>query len=76
MKPPPPASRRAAAGEAWLTTQQVQDANLVVAPVAIQDVGGAVVTSGKITFDDLRVAHVFSPVTGRVTRSRRSPASA
>jgi cobalt-zinc-cadmium efflux system membrane fusion protein len=34
--------------------------------VSEQDVGGAVVTSGRVTFDDLRVAHVFSPVTGRV----------
>ncbi len=29
--------------------------------------GGAIVTSGKVAFDDLRVAHVFSPVTGRLT---------
>src|SRR5947209_6744374 len=55
-------------GEAWLTQQQVKNANLTVAPVADQDVGGAVVTSGKVTFDDLRVSHVFSPVTGRVVK--------
>ena len=61
-QPQPPA------GEAWLTQQQVKNANLKVAPVIDQDVGGAVVTSGKVTFDDLRVSHVFSPVTGRVVR--------
>ena len=36
----------------------------------MQDVGGAIVTSGKVTFDDLRVSHVFSPVTGRVVQDR------
>lgn len=61
------------AGEAWLSPQQVKNANLVVAPVADQDVGGAVVTSGRVTFDDLRVAHVFSPVTGRVVRIDAQP---
>ena len=66
-QPSPPA------GEAWLTTQQVKNANLVVQPVGDQDVGGAVVTSGKVTFDDLRVSHVFSPVTGRVVRIEAQP---
>ncbi|HWE27637.1 MAG TPA: efflux RND transporter periplasmic adaptor subunit [Polyangia bacterium] len=61
------------AGEAWLTTQQVKNANLVVAPVVDQDVGGAVVTPGKVTFDDLRVSHVFSPVTGRIVRIEAQP---
>ena len=67
------ATRQPPAGEAWLTPQQVKNANLVVAPVTDQDVGGAVVTSGKVTFDDLRVAHVFSPVTGRVVRIDAQP---
>lgn len=66
-QPTPPA------GEAWLTPQQVKNANLNVQPVTDQDVGGAVVTSGKVTFDDLRVAHVFSPVTGRVVRIDAQP---
>jgi cobalt-zinc-cadmium efflux system membrane fusion protein len=61
------------AGEAWLTPQQVKNANLTVVPVGDQDVGGAVVTSGKVTFDDLRVSHVFSPVTGRVVRIDAQP---
>ena len=66
-QPTPPA------GEAWLTPQQVKNANLQIAPVADQDVGGAVVASGKVTFDDLRVSHVFSPVTGRVVRIEAQP---
>jgi cobalt-zinc-cadmium efflux system membrane fusion protein len=66
-QPQPPA------GEAWLTGQQVQNAKLVIAEVKDQDVGGAVVTSGKVTFDDLRVSHVFSPVTGRVVTIEAHP---
>jgi cobalt-zinc-cadmium efflux system membrane fusion protein len=66
-QPQPPA------GEAWLTQQQVKNANLVVKEVADQDVGGAVVTSGKVTFDDLLVSHEISPVTGRVVRIEAQP---
>ena len=66
-QPTPPA------GEAWLTPQQVKNANLVVAPATDQDVGGAVVTPGKVTYDDLRVAHQFSPVTGRVVKIEAQP---
>ncbi len=61
------------AGEAWLTQQQVKNANLVVKDVGDQDVGGAVVTSGKVTYDDRLVSHVFSPVTGRVVRIVAEP---
>jgi cobalt-zinc-cadmium efflux system membrane fusion protein len=61
------------AGEAWLTPQQVKNGSLVVEPVGDQDVGGAIVTSGKVTFDDLRVSHVFSPVTGRVVKIEAQP---
>jgi len=39
-------------------------------------VGGVVVASGRVTFDDLHVAHVLSPVTGRVVKIEASPASA
>ncbi len=61
------------AGEAWLTEQQVKNANLVVKPVIDQDVGGAVVTSGQVTYDDLLVSHSFSPVTGRITKIEAQP---
>jgi membrane fusion protein, heavy metal efflux system len=66
-QPTPPA------GEAWLTEQQVKNANLVVKPVTDQDVGGAVVTPGKVTYDDRLVSHVFSPVTGRVVKIVAEP---
>ena len=59
--------------EAWLTAQQVKDAQLTIAPVALEDVGGEVIASGKVTFDDLHVSHVFSPVTGRVVKIEAHP---
>ena len=56
------------AGQAWLTEEQIKNANIVVAPVEEQDVDDTIVTSGKVAFDDARVAHVYSPVNGRVVR--------
>jgi cobalt-zinc-cadmium efflux system membrane fusion protein len=59
--------------EIWLSQGQVTAANLVVEPLALQPVGGLVVTSGSVTFDDLKVAHVMSPVTGRVIHIEAQP---
>ncbi len=53
-------------GEVWLTPQQIKDANIEVQTVADQDVDDTILTSGRVALDDLRSAHVFSPVTGRV----------
>ena len=64
---PPPAAE-APAGQAWLTPEQVTQAHIVVAPLQEEDVDDTILTSGRVTFDDQRVAHVFSPVTGRVAR--------
>jgi cobalt-zinc-cadmium efflux system membrane fusion protein len=55
-------------GEAWLTSQQVSEAHLVVEPLDEHDVDDTILSSGRVTFDDQRVAHVYSPVTGRVQR--------
>jgi len=54
--------------EVWLAPEQVAAAKLQVEPLEPQPVGGVVVASGRVTFDDLHVAHVLSPVTGRVTK--------
>lgn len=59
--PAPPPS------EVWITPQQGEAAGLTTAKAAAHEVSGLIVTSGKIAFDDLRVSHVYSPVTGRVT---------
>jgi cobalt-zinc-cadmium efflux system membrane fusion protein len=55
-------------GEVWLTPQQVKDAKIEVAVVADQDVDDTILTSGRVALEDLRSAHVFSPVTGRVAK--------
>ncbi len=60
-------------GEVWLTPQQVKDANLELENVEDRPVGGIVRAAGRVTFDDLRVAHVFSPVTGRITKILAQP---
>jgi cobalt-zinc-cadmium efflux system membrane fusion protein len=57
-------------GEAVLSQQQLESLHITTAQVAELEVGGELVTSGRVAFDDLRVAHVFSPVTGRVTSIR------
>src|SRR5512138_1033668 len=59
--------------EVWLSPDQVSEAKLVTEPLSPQPVGGAVVTSGRVTFDDLKVSHVMSPVTGRVVRIEAQP---
>ncbi len=60
-------------GEVWLTPQQIRDAKVQVEPIGQHTVGNEIVTSGKVSFDDLRVAHIFSPVTGRVKRILAQP---
>jgi cobalt-zinc-cadmium efflux system membrane fusion protein len=59
--------------EVWLWQDQATAAKLVVEPLAPQPVGGLVITSGRVTFDDLKVAHVMSPVTGRVVHIDAQP---
>lgn len=60
-------------GQVSLTKEQVKAANIVIGPVEEHEVGETVNTSGKVAFDDLLVAHVFSPVTGRVTKILAQP---
>ncbi len=70
---PEPAGAPPPNGEVWVTDQQLTDGHISVQPVGVHAVGNDVVTSGKVTFDDLRVAHIFSPVTGRVSRILADP---
>jgi cobalt-zinc-cadmium efflux system membrane fusion protein len=55
-------------GQIWLTEQQLVEAMLKVEPLQEQDVDDVIVTSGKVTFDDARVSHIFSPVSGRISK--------
>ena len=59
-RPPP--------GEAWVSPQQMQAGQVQLATIVEQPVASDLTAPGRIAFDDSRVAHVFSPVSGRVTR--------
>jgi cobalt-zinc-cadmium efflux system membrane fusion protein len=61
-----PSGPQPPAGQVWLTPQQVTDAKIEAQTVGVQDVDDTILTSGRVTLDDLRSGHVFSPVTGRV----------
>ncbi len=63
-----PATVAAPHGETWLTKDQVAQMKLRIEPVELHLLTERVVTGGKIAFDDLKVTHVFSPVTGRVSK--------
>ena len=60
-KTPPP-------GETWLTDEQIRTAGLAIEPAAPRTLALHLVTAGRVAFDDARVAHIFSPVSGRVTK--------
>ena len=53
-------------GETWLTDEQVKGAHLSVEPAGEKNLALHLVTAGRVAFDESRVAHVFSPVSGRV----------
>lgn len=55
-------------GEAWLDDHQIAEQQITVAPVDEQNVDDTVLGGGKVAFDDSRVTHVFSPVTGKVIK--------
>ena len=60
--------REAPANEVWISSKQIHEAAIVTTEVASRPVANMLMTTGRITFSDARVSHVFSPVTGRVTR--------
>jgi cobalt-zinc-cadmium efflux system membrane fusion protein len=66
-------SDKAPPGEAWLTPQQIKELQVKIDTVGDQAVGGTIRAVARVTFDDLRVAHVFSPVTGRITKILTQP---
>lgn len=60
-------SRQTPPNEVWVTPKQIREAAIATSVVAERPVGNTLATTGRVTFSDNRVAHVFSPVTGRVT---------
>jgi cobalt-zinc-cadmium efflux system membrane fusion protein len=61
------------AGEVRLAPAKVRSAGIAVAAAGYQDLDRVLAASGRVTFDDQRVTHVFSPVNGRVTRLVAAP---
>jgi cobalt-zinc-cadmium efflux system membrane fusion protein len=57
---------KATPGEVWLSADQVREGKIDTGVVGEQSIDDAVLTTGRVTFDDVKVAHVYSPVTGRV----------
>ncbi|HET7826044.1 MAG TPA: efflux RND transporter periplasmic adaptor subunit, partial [Anaeromyxobacter sp.] len=68
-----PPSREAPPDQAYLSEEQVRRAGIRVAAAEEEDLPDAISLAGRLAFDDLRVTHVFSPVTGRVTRVLARP---
>jgi cobalt-zinc-cadmium efflux system membrane fusion protein len=55
-------------GEVSLSLEEIRQNSIVVEPTTDQELDDTLVTSGRVTFEDIKVGHVFSPVTGRVAR--------
>ncbi len=67
------ASPKVSPGEAVLSTKQMEDAQIKVAVAEVLPIEQTISAGARIAFDDLKVTHVFSPVTGRVTRILAHP---
>jgi cobalt-zinc-cadmium efflux system membrane fusion protein len=65
---PQPSPVRPPPGEAWLRPDDVAHAGILVAPVEDHDVDDVLIANGRVTFDEARVAHVLSPLSGRIVR--------
>ncbi len=57
--------------QVWLPPEQATGLRLAV--IRNQDVQDTLRIGGRVTFDDLRISHVFSPVTGRVVKLLAGP---
>src|ERR1700689_2549134 len=55
-------------GEVALSLDEIRQSSIVVEPTSNQEIDDTLVTSGRVAFEDIKVGHVFSPVTGRVAR--------
>ena len=57
-----------ASNETALTKEQIQRMKITTVRVDLQNVDDTVLTSGKVTYDDQKVIHVFSPVSGKAVK--------
>jgi cobalt-zinc-cadmium efflux system membrane fusion protein len=60
-------------GEVWLSAQQLAENHIRIVEAKEEEISEVVTAGGKVSFDDLRVAHVFSPVTGRISQILAQP---
>jgi cobalt-zinc-cadmium efflux system membrane fusion protein len=68
-RPSPAATLPTAVGnEVVVTHDQLGQMKIVVDKVDLRDVDDTVLASGKVAFQDQKLMHVFSPVTGRVAK--------
>lgn len=70
---PPAEPAQSPPGEAWVTDKQVTEGKIVVEAAGVHAVGAPVVAPARVAFSDLKVAHLFSPVAGRVLKVLSQP---
>jgi membrane fusion protein, heavy metal efflux system len=56
------------AGQVALSADEMRQTNITVEAMSEQEIDDVLVTSGRVTFEDIKVGHVFSPVSGRIAR--------
>ncbi len=66
-------ARRPPAGEVWLSQKQLEAQQMRLEVIGEQEVSATLDTPGRIAFDDLKVAHVFAPVSGRIVGIHAAP---
>jgi cobalt-zinc-cadmium efflux system membrane fusion protein len=54
--------------EAVLTDEQVKTAKVTVEVASEKDLDATLATTGRVSFEDIKVGHIYSPVNGRVAR--------
>lgn len=54
--------------EALLTDDQIAKAKVTVEVAAEKDLDDTLATAGRVSFEDIKVGHIYSPVNGRVAR--------
>jgi|GEM_PF-265866 len=64
---------RAESEDATVSDQQLRQGKIALATAEERDFSEALTVGGRLTFDDLRVAHLFPPVNGRITRVLAAP---
>jgi cobalt-zinc-cadmium efflux system membrane fusion protein len=67
-EPPSPSSPVAPMEEVWLKPADAKRARIRAQPIGLFDLEQFIYTSGRVTFVDVQVAHIFSPVSGRITQ--------